>query len=272
VDIGDGSLQTVSLNAGSTSLFAGTARLTMTTDTLVLFTNVALNRWFDAAVAVPFVNLQIEGSHLIGDVLTEGTASAAGLGDVAIRSKIRLYQTGQGGVALGIDLRIPTGDPEAMLGTGVTRTLVSGIWSGTMGAFAPHASMGFEYWSNPFQIYDPLQRARIDAGRHAVVYSGGVEWAATDRLTLNGEVLGRQLRDGGRLAYRDLPMLANPFGLTSASVATVDPRGLHGLSAAAGVKWNFAGAALLTANLVVPLNDQGLRDAFTPVFGIDWGF
>ena len=78
--------------------------------------------------------------------------------------------------------------------------------------------------------------------------------------------------DGGRLAYRDLPLRGNAFGITSASVATVDPRGLHRASVAGGIKWNFAGTVLLTANVMLPLNDAGLRDHLTPIIGLDWGF
>jgi hypothetical protein len=272
VSITDGSLQTVTLRAGATPRATGTAQLTISTDTLVVFANVALNRWWDASVAVPYVNLKVEGTHQIDTQISEGSATAAGIGDIALRSKIRLYQQGQGGVALGIDLRIPTGDPEAMLGAGVSRTLVSGIWSTTAGPVAPHASFGYEYWGEAFQVYDPLLQARIDAGRHGYTYEGGVEWAAGDRLTVNGEIMGRTIKNGGRLAYRDLPMLPNPFGITTASVATVDPRGLNRIYGAAGVKWNFAGTALLTANILVPVNDEGLRDQLTPVIGLDWGF
>jgi hypothetical protein len=271
IDIGDGSLQTVAFRGGS-SPPVGTAQLNITTDTMVVFANVALNRWFDAGIAVPFVNLKIDGTHQIADQLAEGSASASGLGDIALRGKIRLYEKDQGGVALGVDLRIPTGDPDAMLGAGVSRTLVSGIWSAAFGSIAPHASAGFEFWSDPFQVYDPLQQAAIDAGQHGIVYDAGVEWAPSDRLTVNGELLGRTIGDGGRLAYRDLPLRGNPFGLTSASIASVDPRGLHRLSLAGGIKWNFAGTALLTANVLVPLNDAGLRDSLTPIFGLDWGF
>ena len=272
VSLSDGSLQTVALRQGATPVLTGTAQLTVTTDTVIAFGNVALNRWFDVAVAVPFVNLHIDGTHQMGNELAEGSASAAGVGDIALRSKIRVYPQGQGGVALGIDLRLPTGDPEAMLGAGVSRTLVSGIWSTTTGPFAPHASAGFEFWGNAFQAYDPFLQATVDAGRHGFVYDGGVEWASSPRLTVNAEIMGRMINDGGRLDYRDLPLLPNPFGITSASIATVDPRGLHRISFATGIKWNFAGTALLTANVLLPLNDQGLRDDLTPVIGLDWGF
>jgi hypothetical protein len=272
VSITDGSLQTVTLRTGTTPVVSGTAELSITTDTVIVFGNIALNRWFDVAVAVPFVKLDVTGSHRIGNELSEGSASASGVGDIALRSKVRVYPRGQGGVALGVDLRLPTGDPEAMLGAGVSRTLVSGIWSTTSGPFAPHASFGFEFWGKAFQVYDPFLQARVDAGRHGIAYDGGVEWAASGRLTVNAELMGRTLNDGGRLDYRDLPLLANPFGITSASIATVDPRGLHWISFATGIKWNFAGTALLTANILLPVNDQGLRDHLTPVIGLDWGF
>jgi hypothetical protein len=271
VNIGDGSLQTVALRGGPFAS-TGAAQLTITTDTTVFFANLALNRWFDASVAVPMVNLRIDGTHVIGDQTAEGGASASGLGDIALRGKVRLYERGQGGVALGVDLRLPTGDAEAMLGAGVTRTLVSGIWSTTVGALAPHASVGFEYWSNPFRAFDPLLQAPVDAGRHGSVYQAGVEWAATDRLTVNGELMGRTIRNGGRLIYKDLPMVSNPFGLTSTSVASVDPAGLHRVSVAGGVKWNLAGTVLVTANLLIPVTDAGLVDHLTPVIGLDWGF
>jgi hypothetical protein len=271
VAIGDGSLRTIAFRGGAAPP-VGTAQLNITTDTAVLFASLALNRWFDASVAVPMVRLRIDGTHLIADQAAEGSASASGLGDVAVRGKIRLHERGQGGVALGVDLRLPTGDPEAMLGAGVTRTLVSGIWSTTVGALAPHASVGFEYWSNSFRAFDPLQQAPVAAGRHGSVYQAGVEWAATDRLTINGELMGRTIRNGGRLTYKDLPLSGSPFGLTSASVASVDPAGLRRVSLAGGIKWNLAGTALITANLLMPVTDAGLVDHLTPVIGLDWGF
>ena len=271
ISLSDGSLQTIAFHGGS-SAPVGTAQLNITTDTVVMFANVALNRWFDASVAVPFVKLRIDGTHQIADQQASGGATASGLGDIALRGKIRLHERGQGGVALGVDLRLPTGDPEAMLGAGVTRTLVSGIWSTTVGPLAPHASFGFEYWSDPFRAFDPLQNAPVDAGRHGTVYQAGVEWAATDRLTVNGELMGRTLRNGARLAYKDVPMRDNPFGLTSASVASIDPIGLDRVFVAGGLKWNMAGTALITVNVLVPVTDAGLVDHLTPVIGLDWGF
>ncbi|MBI4264119.1 MAG: hypothetical protein HY657_07075 [Acidobacteria bacterium] len=272
INLRDGSLRTTILRAGSTDLFTGNVALDVKTDTVVLFANVALSSWFDLGVAVPYVRLQMTGTHQIADEISEGAATSEGLGDVALRAKIRLYPAEQGGVALGIDARVPTGDKEALLGAGVTRTAVSGIWSATFGSIAPHVSAGYEFWSDPFQVYDPLNRAAIDAGRHGSVYAAGIEWAASDRLTVNGELTGRTITDCGRFGYRDLPFRGNPFGITSAAIASVNPQGLRQMSVAAGIKWNFAGSALLTANILKPIDDSGLRDELTPIIGFDWGF
>ena len=271
IRIDDGSLRTVVFYGGS-SAPTGAATLTITSDTVVMFANLSLNRWFDASLAAPWVTLRLDGAHTIAGQQAIGTATAQGLGDVALRGKIRLYEQRQGGVALGVDLRLPTGDPEAMLGAGVTRTLVSGIWSGTLGPVVPHASFGYEFWSDPFRAFDPLQQAPVDAGKNGTLLQAGVEWAASNRVTVNGEFMQRTIRNGARLAYKDVPLRSNPFGLTSASVASIDPRGLDRASVAAGVKFNLAGTALVTANILLPMTDAGLVDHFTPVIGLDWGF
>jgi hypothetical protein len=270
----DGSLRTVVLEgAEGAPLFVGEARLTITSETTVMFTNIAMNDRFDVGLAVPYVRLRINGSHVMDRDVVEGAGSAAGLGDIALRAKWRLVTRDGGGVALGLDARLPTGDKEALLGAGVSRTLVSGIWSTTAGRFSPHASGGFEYWSNPFEVRDPLVGTTVAAGRHAIAYEGGVEWAVSDGVTVNGELLGRWIRNGARLEYVPLAAHAgNPFGIVSASVASAAPNGLHRTSIAAGVKWNAAGSALLTVSVLIPIRDAGLRDRFTPVIGFDWGF
>jgi Putative MetA-pathway of phenol degradation len=271
IAIDDGSLRTVVFHGGSAPP-VGAATLTITSDTVVMFANLSLNRWFDASLAAPWVTLRLDGTHTIAGQQAIGSATAQGLGDVALRGKIRLYQQRQGGVALGVDLRLPTGDPEAMLGAGVTRTLVSGIWSGTVGPVAPHASFGYEFWSDPFRAFDPLQQAPVDAGKNGTLLQAGVEWAASNRLTVNGEFMLRTIHNGARLAYKDVRLPGNPFGLTTASVASIDPRGLDRASVAGGVKWNIAGTALFTATVLVPMTDAGLVDHLTPVLGLDWGF
>ncbi|MBI3401842.1 MAG: transporter [Acidobacteria bacterium] len=276
----DGSLQTIVFRASSGApLYTGRMRLDMKSDTLVTFANVAMNDWFDVGIAVPYVRLSLSGSSDIleqstGKLLApvSGAASSSGFGDIALRAKARVYKQEGGGFAIGIDARIPTGDKEALIGSGVARTLVSGIWSATRGRFLPHASGGFEYWANPFEVFDPVTNQVAQTGRHALVYDGGVEFAASDRLTVNGELLGRSLRDGAALDYAVIPQIANPQGIATSAVARATATTRNQVTAAAGVKWNFAGSALISASVLLPMQDIGLRARITPVIGIDWGF
>jgi hypothetical protein len=272
--LADGSLRTVSLrDASGNDLYVGETFLSITSESVVMFTNVALNDRFDVGLAVPYVRLRLNGRHAIDTEQVSGQGEASGLGDIALRSKLRLIEQEGGGVALGLDLRLPTGDKEALLGAGVTRALVSGIWSRTIGPLAPHASGGFEYWSDPFVIRNPLAGTNEAAGRHGIVYEAGVEWALSNRVTLNGEVLGRWIRNGARLDYVSLDVRQpNPFNIRSAVVAASSPAGLQRTSVAGGIKWNAFGSALLTASVLIPVRDAGLVDRLTPVFGVDWGF
>jgi hypothetical protein len=269
-----GSLQTIALrDSNGRALYVGQADLSITSETLVLFTNIALNDRLDVGLAAPYVRLAIRGYHIMDREEVSGAGTASGIGDVALRAKLRLVEREGGGFALGADVRLPTGDKEALLGAGVTRALVSGIWSSVIGPLSPHASGGFEYWANPFLVRDPLVGTNVPAGRHAITYEAGVEWPVSDRVTINTEVLGRWLRHGARLDYVPLETRpGNPFGITSVLVASASPSGLHRTSIASGVKWNAGGSALITASVLIPMRDAGLKDRFTPVIGIDWGF
>src|SRR6185503_2070245 len=64
IPIDDGSLRTVIFHGGP-SAPAGVATLTITSDTLVMFANLSLNRWFDASIAAPWVTLRLDGTHVI---------------------------------------------------------------------------------------------------------------------------------------------------------------------------------------------------------------
>ena len=50
-----------------------------------------------------------------------------------------------------VELRVPTGDEEALRGLGVTRVLYSGIWSRS-GKISPHVNVGFEQWSDSVSL------------------------------------------------------------------------------------------------------------------------
>ena len=73
------------------------------------------------------------------------TRSATGLGDVLLRAKYNFVRSGGNALAAAIDLRLPTGNEDDLLGTGATQTRVQFLASGEYGVFAPHASFGYTF-------------------------------------------------------------------------------------------------------------------------------
>jgi hypothetical protein len=124
-------------------------------------------------------------------------------------------------------------------------------------------------------------------------YSGGVEFVASPRFTLIGDLVGRTLRGAGRLdlvsktfEYVDpssiLP-LSPSFSLEDAQKAAVvgqfpatefAPRSanLTLLLGTGGVKFNLTGDLLVSASVLFPLTNAGLRSRMTTVIGVDYAF
>ena len=124
----------------------GTTNLTISSTTLVIGGTAGVTDNLDVGVAIPMVKVKVSGlSTLVngaGDqVLTaQGGGTSSGLGDVAAVMKYRLHSFGDtqpdpGGIALLATMRLPTGDTENLRGLGVTRTLVSLVYSSGQGAF-----------------------------------------------------------------------------------------------------------------------------------------
>jgi hypothetical protein len=122
-------------------------------------------------------------------------------------------------------------------------------------------------------------------------YTGGVEFIASPRLTLMGDVVGRTLRGAGHLdlvsksfEYNEATFLfATPgpgcagfagWTCRSASFDEFAPRpgNLTLLLGTGGVKFNPVGNLLISASVLFPLSNAGLRSRVTTVIGLDYAF
>jgi hypothetical protein len=285
-----------------------------TTNTTALFANYGLtNRW-DIGLAVPFVSVDLEASvtaniirlvtataptvhtfDLNNPAATQTrrrTGSATGIGDVVLRTKYRFLDTGGGGLAAGVDLRLPTGDEDELLGTGGTQVKFLGIVSTEHGRFGQHVNLGYTVAEGHVAgTATALSPASIPDEFN---YAGGVEYVATPRFTLMADIVGRTLRRVDRLtiASKRFEYSAIPPGLfnptaqelveagfltlpsTSSSFDEFDPRpgSLMLLLGTGGFKWNPFGNLLISGSVLFPLTDAGLRSKITTTFGVDCVF
>jgi hypothetical protein len=271
-DLQNGSLQTAkNINVPVLpGLSSATARVRLSSDTFVGFAQAGVTPSLDVGVAVPFVGVSLgldgfqfyDGGHVVSNTLISDT-NASGLGDVAVYMKYRLTSGTASGVAATAEVRLPTGDKNELRGLGVTRTLVSLVWS-KAGRVSPHANVGYEFWSSEV----PLNSSGSVAARNQVRYAAGVEFDASPHLTVLLDGVGRHISGGGTLSYTTFPTLAG--GTLDALVAI--PQGLDAVSLAPGVKWNAFRNCLITANVLASVKNAGLTARWVPVIGFDFAF
>jgi hypothetical protein len=255
----DGSLVTTANKFTDEAAPFDADHLTLNIDANVatLYGSVGITDRLDVSVLVPMVSLQISGSRVDnyrGQAFTQASASshAVGLADLIVRSKYGLYNSGGASVAAAVDLRLPTGRDVDLLGAGSVSTRFSAIGS--------------------------LERGRLSASGNAGVtigglaselnYDGAVAIAATPRVTIASEVLGRWIDGPGRVVEITTP---HP---TLAGVQTIrltpDASALNVVTFVPGLKWNLSDTWVLAANVTIPLTSSGLTATFTPFIGLDY--
>jgi len=280
--------------------------LKATTNTAAFFTNYGVTSRWDVGVAIPVVNVNIEASVTARIIrLVTSTAPtvhtfdlnnpnatltvprsghATGLGDVVIRSKYHFLRSGAGGLAAAVDVRLPTGDADNLLGAGGTQAKFLLIASNERGRVAPHVNIG--YTAATGTVAGTIAGLAAAELPDEFNYSGGLEIIAHPRLTINADVVGRTLRDTGRLEVQSKefqyasPTSTGPvcdsqgFRCASAFFDEFQPRSgnLILLLGTGGVKYNIGGNLLLSGSVLFPLSSSGLRSQATVVLGLDYAF
>jgi hypothetical protein len=274
--------------------------LTATTDTVAFFGNYGLTDRWDVAFVVPFVRVDLDAS-VQASIIRLATAtsplthtfeagnptatqktyrqseSATGIGDILLRTKYRFLSLPGGGVAAAVDVRIPSGNSDDLLGAG-RQAKVFLVASGGTGRLTPHVNVGFTAVGSEIGSSGLLAQLGGDLSLpDELNYAAGVEFAAHPKLTLIGDVVGRTLRSVGRLGLASKSFQYQAEGSSALQTATFDefePRGGH-LSLAlgtAGFKFNPVGDLLISGSVLFPLTDAGLKSRLTTVVGLDYAF
>lgn len=286
--------------------------LRATTHTTAAFATYGVTDRWDVGLAVPFVRVNLDAqvrariirlvtasapdTHTFeygnpGATRTvEHSGHATGLGDVVLRTKYRVLRTAGGGLAVALDLRLPTGDANNLLGAGGTQGKILLIASDERGRFGRHVNIG--YSAARGDVAGTVAGLGAAALPDELNYTGGVEFIASPRLTVLGDVIGRTLRGAGHLdlvskefEYSDPgPLIAGMPGpgcggipgltCATASFDEFAPRSgnLTLLLGTAGVKVNVWGDLLLSGSVLFPLTNAGLRSRVTTVVGMDYAF
>ncbi len=193
---------------------------------------------------------------------------ASGIGDLVVRLKGTAIKTGHTGLALGADVRIPTGDEEKLLGSGAAAIKPFLAFSFGAGKVAPHLNAGYS-WNGKSVLAGNVLTGEKKRLPDEFVFAGGLDWGAAERLTVALDVLGRRVIDSPRLQSQTFTALD---GHTTRPDIRFVTGSFNVVNGSFGVKFNPTGKLLVDLNVLFKLNDAGLRAKVTPFFGVEYSF
>jgi hypothetical protein len=218
---------------------------------------------------VPEIHFFRAADDSIGDRrLFTAFGHSSGLGDITVRLKQAIRRGDRSGFALGLDLRLPTGDERNLLGTGAPGAQPFAVWSGTYGTFSPHINVGYQ-WNGSSVLGGDLDSGVAEDLPDVGTYAVGAVVAVSPRVTAAVDLLGRFIIDSARVRREDFHALD---GRSVFPNITFDSGSINELSTAVGLKINVAGQFLVNTNLLVRLNSGGLRDKISPLLGVEYAF
>ena len=255
----DGSLVTTANQFVDESAPFDVDRLTLAIDARIatLYGNVGVTDRVEVGFAVPMVDLSLDGTRANtyrGRTFTQASATAHSIGfaDIVARTKVTLYNEDGAGLAAAVDVRLPSGRQEDLLGAGSTSTKLSAIGSLESGRLTTHANAGIS----------------VGGLARELSYGAAIAAATTPRVTLIGELLGRWIEGAGHI---ETVAAAHPT-LRQVETIRLIPQGswLQMMTVVPGFKWNLSDTWVLAGNVSIPLTTGGLTTTFTPFVGLDY--
>ena len=270
---------------GGDAIYRSTSSLDLQLDRTIVSATYGLHNKIDIAAIVPFGSARVSGFALGYQVEngventgppTDSSGSSFGIGDILVRTKVALIASDSFDAAGAVDIRLPTGDREKLLGTGFTQARVMFIGGTTLGRVNPHVNVGYTFggdgmvfgtdsrWQGSFGDPELISQQPSDEFN----YTAGVDFAATARITIAGDLIGRVVKNSAGMAFLD----RGSDSETRQILLEITPGTVHTLLGAVGAKVSVGGAWLLTGTLLFPLNDNGIKPAVTPVIGFERAF
>jgi hypothetical protein len=214
--------------------------------------------------------------------------TASGIADITLRAKATAWKAERAALALGLDVRVPTGDQYNFLGAGTVGVKPFVVWS-FRSRISPHAFVGYEA-NGSSTIGGDLNTGKKGKVPSQLTYSGGVDAWLTKRLTGVFDLVGQEVLQAERSSivpapdlgecqdqpgdpcvydpnFPPLPAGGHPHNTLSATAASYNMT-----NASIGMKAKPFSNLLITGNVLLKLNDAGLRAKVVPLVGVSYTF
>lgn len=208
------------------------------------------------------------------------TGNASGIGDITLRVKGTAWKGERAGLALGVDVRVPTGDQLDFLGAGAAgfKPFVNLSYRARI---SPHAVVGYEINGSSVVAGD-VTTSRKERLPSQLTYAAGADVWLTKRLSAAFDFVGQEVFQAQRSS---VGTFTEPAECTDSNCnAFIDPPNVdqalllragsyNATSASIGAKVRPFSGLLLTGNVLIRLNDNtGLRAKYVPLVGVSYTF
>jgi hypothetical protein len=271
----------------STQYTSATTSLSFKMDQLVGVATVGLSKRIDVTVIVPVerVSLGATSNNSVSyiqnagsptavgpisnpSIYTAGTAS--GIGDITFNGKSVLQSGERATFSAGFTVRTPTGDDRNLLGSGSWGFNPYVVYS-YLAKVSPHAKFGYQ-WNTKTELNNPTdtlgENRSLPGGMD---YDIGADWAAARRLTVAGDLLGNQYLNTPVYLPTTAPVPTST-GIKNLASSTIGNSSYTINNVSAGLKINAFKELVLSGNVLIQLNNNGLRSRPTPLVGISYKF
>lgn len=198
-----------------------------------------------------------------------GSSTARGIGDVVVRAKYRLGGA-SAGVAVGADVRLPTGSVDNFIGLGALQVRPNVTFSAVAGRFAPRVRVDYT-WSEGELSSDLGGGVDRDVPDEIGV-AAGFDAALNRYVALVFDVAARRI-DGlreittGTVVFPGRGLGGSNFTAPDALLAG-GTRTVMQLMGAGGVRLSLPGGLLGQMSVLMPIGDDGLQPGPMAVFSL----
>jgi len=284
------------LLGGRQDVITANTSIDVRVDQFTFFSTVGLTDRLDLSVAVPIINTELKASSVafiqrIGTTdpkvhfFSSGepgnpdyygntrsynsSGSASGIGDVVVRLKGTVGKWEHSGLAVGVDVRAPTGDERNLLGSGAPGVKPFAAYSYIYKRLSPHFNVGYQWNGKSILAGDVANNVKHDMPNQ-FLYVFGADIGLTKWLTLATDILGQRVIDGTRVVQVTFDALTG--GATWPNVQFEKGTSYSINNGAIGIKLNPGGNLLLNFNVLLKLDNGGVRDKITPLVGVTYTF
>jgi hypothetical protein len=289
---------------GSPAFLSSTNKLSASIDQYTAIAAFGISDRMDFSITLPIDNVSLWGTATNRVEATNNgvvtpfplnpqtltiSGSASGVGDLFLNGKYGVVKGESSRLAVGLEVRLPTGNEYNLLGSGSTGFKPYIVYSRLGKRLHPHANFGYQ-WNSQSVLNLDANGVSLRLP-DSLTYAAGVDYSVLRRLTLVGDFVGQHYFDTTTITRAQLAtdqqtspgfvlgmgpacpnVNCNALNGTVSTVGVKNHSALDEDNLGVGIKVNPFGRLVVSANVLIKLNDAGLRANYVPLVGISYKF